>query len=118
MAVVSRKEYIGVPRDAVENYKGKQLVFVTWDHHMLVAAPTMFRVDPNDNLGDLIKNQFQPLIQVDPDAASIDWGKVEWTKGTQPFTPDFDRSISENGIGHKQHLRMNTPGLRTLSPAE
>ena len=118
MAVVSRKEYIGVSRDAVENYKGQQLLFISWDHHMLVAAPIMFRAHPDTKLGELIDSQLVPLLQSDPDAAAIDWNKVEWMKGSESWTPDFDRSLADNGICHKQQLRMRTPGLRTLCPAD
>ncbi|HCP05149.1 MAG TPA: phenol hydroxylase, partial [Pseudomonas sp.] len=90
MAVVSRKEYIGVARDALENFKGNQLLFISWDHHMLQAAPIMFRAHPGTRLGELIDTQLMPLLQCDPDAASIDWSKVEWMKGTESWTPDFD----------------------------
>jgi phenol hydroxylase P4 protein len=114
MAVVSRKEYIGVPRDALENYKGKQLLFISWDHHMLVAAPIMFRADPQLILRELLDTQLMPLLQSDPDAAAISWDKVEWLKGTESWVPDYDRSLADNGIRHKQQLRMRTPGLNTL----
>lgn len=117
MAVVSRKEYIGVPRDAVENYNGKQLLFISWDHHLLAAAPIMFCVEPATRLGDLINTQLLPLLQSDPDAAAIDWASVEWIKGTEAWTPNLELSLADNGIRHKQQLRMRTPGLRTLSPA-
>ena len=118
MAVVSRKEYIGVARDALENFKGNQLLFISWDHHMLQAAPIMFRAHPGTRLGELIDTQLMPLLQCDPDAASIGWSKVEWMEGTESWTPDFDLSLADNGIRHKQQLRMRTPALRTLSPAE
>ena len=44
-----------------------------------------------------------------PDFAGIDWGRAEWLKGGQPFTPDPARSLAENGIGHKTSLRLCTP---------
>jgi phenol hydroxylase P4 protein len=34
MAVTSLKEYIGVPRDTVANFNGKQLVYASWDQHL------------------------------------------------------------------------------------
>jgi len=117
MAVVSRKEYIGVPRDAVEHYKGKQLLFISWDHHLLICAPIMLRADPQTRLGDLLEQQLKPLLQADPDAAALDWSKVEWLKGNQPWTPQYDRSLADNGIGHKEQLRMRTPGLNSLCAA-
>lgn len=116
MAVVSRKEYIGVSRDALENYKGKQLLFISWDHHLLICAPIMLRVDPQTTLGELIDQQLQPLLQADPDAAAIDWNTVQWLKGNQPWVPDYAASLEANGIGHKEQLRMRTPGLNSLVP--
>ncbi|MNN12089.1 hypothetical protein D3C81_1250700 [compost metagenome] len=116
MAVVSRKEYIGVSRDALENYKGKQLLFISWDHHLLICAPIMFRADPQTTLGELIDQQLQPLLQADPDAAAIDWNTVQWLKGNQPWVPDYAASLEANGIGHKEQLRMRTPGLNSLVP--
>ena len=46
MAVTSLKEYIGVARDRVENYGGKQIVYLSWDHHLLFAAPLMLCLPP------------------------------------------------------------------------
>ncbi|HEY6609936.1 MAG TPA: phenol hydroxylase subunit P4 [Pseudomonas sp.] len=114
MSVVARKEYVGVARDRVENFNGKQLVFVSWDHHLLLAAPTMFCLTPQTTFGELIESHLLPLLQSDPDAAAIDWNKVEWLKGTQPWVPDFERSLADNGIGHKDQVRMRTPGLNTV----
>ena len=54
MPVAARKEYVGVPRDRVENFHGKQLVFVSWDHHLLIAAPIMFCLPPQASFGELI----------------------------------------------------------------
>ena len=42
---------------------------------------------------------------------------VEWLKSNQPWTPDFERSLVDNGIGHKDQIRMRTPGLASLSAA-
>lgn len=114
MSVVARKEYVGVVRDRIENFNGKQLVFISWDHHLLFAAPMMFCVTPQTRLGELLDRHLQPLLQADPDSAAIDWSKAEWLKGNQPWVPDFERSLADNGIGHKQQLRLRTPGLNSV----
>jgi phenol hydroxylase P4 protein len=36
---------------------------------------------------------------------------IEWFRSGEAFTPDFDRSIGENGLGHKAVIRFRTPGL-------
>ncbi|MCY1277596.1 hypothetical protein D9M71_654210 [compost metagenome] len=114
MPVVARKEYVGVARDRIENFNGKQLVFVSWDHHLLFAAPMMFCLEPQATLGELIENHLVPLLQADPDAAAIDWDKAEWLKSGQPWVPHFERSLADNGIGHKEQLRLRTPGLNSV----
>lgn len=117
MAVVALKEYVGVSRDRVENYHGKQLVYVSWDHHMLCAAPFMFCVEPAMTFGELVNGPLAALLQSDPDAASIDWENVEWQKTGRKWAPDFSRSVADNLIGHKEQIRFHTPGLSSLVPA-
>ncbi|ACO79237.1 Multi-component phenol hydoxylase, gamma subunit; LapO [Azotobacter vinelandii CA] len=114
MPVTARKTYLGVPRDRVENFHGKQLVYVSWDHHLLFAAPFLLCLSPQTPFGDLVQKALLPLLQADPDAAAIDWRQVEWLKDNRPWTPDFGRSLADNGIGHKDQLRLRTPGLDSL----
>lgn len=118
MPVVSTKEYIAVPRDRVENYHGNQLVYASWDHHQLFAAPFLLHVAPQMLFRELVEGMLTALVQPDPDAQKIDWKKVEWLKSNQPWTPDFERSIADNGIGHKDQIRFRTPGLNSLSAAD
>ncbi|MBS1191405.1 MAG: phenol hydroxylase [Rhodocyclaceae bacterium] len=117
MAVTSTKPYVGVPRDRVENFNGKQIVYVGWDQHMLFSTPFMIVVEPGMKLGDMLQNAVRPLMQPDPDAPAVDFGKVEWLKGKQPWTPNFEASLADNGIRHKQQLTFRTPGLNTLGAA-
>lgn len=117
MPVVSLKEYVGVPRDLVRNFNGKQLVYVSWDNHLLFAAPFLLCLPPETRFGELVDGPLAALVQPDPDAAAIDWTQVEWLKSNEPWTPDFSRSLADNGIGHKDQLRFRTPGLDTLRDA-
>lgn len=117
MPVASRKEYIGTSRDSVEHFDGKQLVYASWDHHLLFAAPFLLYAAPEMPFGELVKGPLSALMQPDPDAAAVDWDKVEWLKANQPFTPDFGRSLADNGVTHKTQLRFRTPGLNTLRAA-
>ncbi|MFZ4535147.1 phenol hydroxylase subunit P4 [Propionivibrio sp.] len=117
MPVAAIKEYIGVPRDTVANFNGKQLVYVSWDHHLLFASPFLLCLPPQTTFGELVNGPLAALTKPDPDAASVDWKKVEWLKSNQPWTPDFERSLADNGIGHKDQIRFRTPGLQSLSAA-
>ena len=117
MTVAAIKEYLAVPRDRVENFHGKQLVYVSWDRHLLFAAPFLLCLPPETPFRELVNGPLAMLQQADPDAAAIDWTKVEWLKSNQPWTPDFDASLAANGIGHKDQLRLRTSGLNSLLAA-
>lgn len=117
MSVKAYKDYVGVPRDLVENFHGKQLVYVAWDHHLLFAAPFLLCLPPETSFRALVEGPLTALLQPDPDAAAIDWSTVEWLKANRPWVPDFDGSLAENGIRHKDQIRMRTPGLDWLNAA-
>jgi phenol/toluene 2-monooxygenase (NADH) P4/A4 len=117
MTLTSTKPYVGVPRDVVQNFNGKQIVYVCWDHHMLFATPLMLIVEPGMSFGDLLNNVVKPLIQPDPDGAAVDLGQVAWLKSNQAWKPDFAASLAANGIVHKEQLRFSTPGLNSLLAA-
>lgn len=111
---VSTKEYIGVPRDKVENFLGNQLVYLAWDQHLLFATSFQLCLPPQMTFAELVRGPLTMLLAPDPDAAAISWGDVEWLKGNEPFVPDDAKTLEENGIRHKEQLRMRTPGLNTL----
>lgn len=117
MAVKSTKPYIGVSRDAVANFNGKQIVYVCWEQHLLFAAPFMTVVEPAMRLRDYLDSVIKPLIQPDPDGAAVDLTRVDWVKSGQPWQPDFDASLADNGIVHKEQIRFRTPGLNSLLAA-
>jgi phenol hydroxylase P4 protein len=114
MPVVAKEEYIGAPRDLQANFNGNQIVYACWDRHLLLAAPFICFGPPEMLFKDMVTNGICPLIESDPDAAAIDWNKVEWLKSNQPFKPDFEKSLMENGILHKEQVRFCTPNLNTL----
>lgn len=117
MAVTSTKPYIGVPRDTVAKFNGKQIVYVYWEQHLLFATPYLTVVEPGMRFGDFLENVIKPLMQPDPDAASVDLSKVEWTMSKKDFKPDLNATLAENGIVHKAQLCFRTPGLNTLLAA-
>ncbi|QID16384.1 phenol hydroxylase [Nitrogeniibacter mangrovi] len=114
MTVTATKPYAGVPRDRAEGFGDKQLVYASWDQHLLFAAPFMMSVPPDMRFGDFVHGPLSTLIAADPDAASVDWEAVEWRLGNQPWQPDFARSLADNGVRHKMEIRFHTPGLNTL----
>lgn len=116
MAVKSTKEYVGVSRDTVDGFDGQQITYVAWDQHLLFAAPFMIVVPSTMPFREFVEGPLSGLMQPDPDAALVDWDKVEWLKSNEPWQPDFDKTLVENGIKHKEQLRLRTPGLNSLMP--
>ncbi len=114
MAVVAMKPYVGVPRDVVANFNGMQLVYASWDHHLLFASSLMMCLPPQMKFREFVEGPLTVLLQPDPDAGKIEWNKVQWLKSDQAFTPDFEASLKDNGIVHKALLRFKTPGLNSL----
>lgn len=117
MAVKSTKPYVGVPRDLMQNFLGKQLVFFSWDHHMLHATPVMTCVEPAMRWSDYLEQVLKPMLAADPDLEKIDWRQVQWSKRKQPWTPNPDASLVDNGIAHKDQIRFHTPGLNSICGA-
>jgi len=117
MPVTALKEYVGVPRDSVDKFLGQQIVYVSWDRHLLFAAPFLICVPPQMKFGEFVEGPLKTLIQPDPDAEKVEWTKVQWLKSNQPWQPRFDLSLADNGIGHKDQIRFQTPGVNTLSAA-
>jgi hypothetical protein len=75
MAVVSTKPYVGVPRDLVANFNGKQLVYVCWDQHLLFAAPfPVLSSQPEMSFRELLDG---PLTASDPARSGCLCGRLE-----------------------------------------
>lgn len=111
MAVKAMNEYVGVERDAVENFHGNQVVYVDWDKHRLFCAALAFPLPPAMPFAALIKEVIPPAWGNHPQFSDIDWNSVQWILDDQEFTPKLDASLADNGVGHKSLLRFITPGL-------
>ena len=106
--------YVGEVMDRVENFHGNQVVYVGWDHHTFFCAPVEFMVPPDTPFGALVDEMIPGAYGVHPDFSEIDWDKVQWHLNGEPFTPDRDKSLIEQGVDHKSILRMATPGLNGI----
>ena len=103
--------YIGERKDRVENFNGNQLVYVGWDKHLMFCSPVAFALSPDTLFSTLEDETLPGAFNQHPDFAEIDWDKVEWHLNNQPFAPQRDKSLIEQGVDHKSVIRMRTPGL-------
>lgn len=116
MAVQALYEsYSGPIRDKVDNFHGRQLVYVGWDEHMMFPFTAAFPLPPQMPFGALVEELLPPAYGAHPDFARIDWGTVQWQLDGAPFVPDHAKSLADNGIGHKSLLRLATPGLAGIN---
>lgn len=98
-------------RDAPGNFHGNQVVYIHWEDHLSFCAALAFPLPPDMPFAALTGDIIPTHYRAHPDSAAIDWAKVEWMLDGAPFTPAPDRSLAENGIGHKSLLRFTTLGL-------
>ncbi|KUR76769.1 phenol hydroxylase subunit P4 [Novosphingobium sp. Fuku2-ISO-50] len=111
MPVKAIKDYPLRVADSVDKFHGNIMLFVGWDQHLMFCAPFAWALPPAMRFGDLIEGIFPASFGAHPDFALIDWSKVEWLKSGKPWAPDVNKSLAENGLGHKDCLRFRTPGL-------
>jgi phenol hydroxylase P4 protein len=104
-------EYPVGNRDAVENFHGNQLVYISWDDHLSICSANAFPLPPEMPFGALTAEVIPSVAGPHPDFGKIDWATVEWVLDDKPFKPEMDKSLAENGIGHKSLLRFKSPGL-------
>ena len=114
MSVRALKDYPLRVADSVDKFHGAQMLFLGWDQHLMFCAPLAWALPPDMKFGDFVAQIVPTGFGAHPDFAKIEWGKVEWLKSGQPWQPDFEKSLAENGLRHKDSLRMRTPGLNGI----
>ncbi len=110
-------DYRGEMLDRIENFHGNQLVYVGWDHHLMFCAPFAYPLPPDMPFEALVKEVIAEAFSLHPEWSSIDWSSASWLLDGQPFIPDFQASLSDQGIGHKSVLSFQTPELRGFQGA-
>lgn len=115
MTVKSIGEYSFRPLDLQENFHGQQLLYVSWDRHLMYCAPFALLVAPAQTFADLIEQVLRPAIAAHPDSARADLSSAIWYLNDEPFQPDLATSLEANGLRHKDMLRLDTPGLNGIA---
>lgn len=98
-------------RDRVENFHGNQLVYLHWEEHLMFCAALAFPFPPDMPFGAVIGEIIPTFYGMHPDFEKIDWSTVRWQIDGREVTPDPEKSLKDNGIGHKSMIRFWTPGL-------
>lgn len=111
MPVTAIGEYEFEPLDKRENFHGNIVTYWHWEKHLIFCAAIALPFPPDMRFGDVIEKVFPDAYGAHPEFEKIDWGQVEWTLNGDPFTPDFEKSLEENGFDHKSMARFWTPGL-------
>lgn len=111
MAVKALYDYQYPAADTQDKFHGNQLLFVGWDDHFLFVAPLAFSVSPNTKFSDFVEQNLTFAYNRHPDWAKVDFSKAVWLRSGKRFQPDFNKTLAEQGIKHKDALRLQTPGL-------
>jgi len=114
--ITKKSEHFPLVRDRLKNFHGKQVLYVSWDHHTMICAPIALLVEPDMTFGELVQ-QILPgtAFAKHPDYSRIDWAKVEWLSSDHPFIPRPSTALLAQGLGHKSFVRMRTPGLNGIA---
>ena len=113
MAVKSLGPYTFAAKDTVDKFPAP-LLYIGWDDHKLFCSPVCVPMPPSTTFRELVQGTLPGIYSAHPDFAKIDWGSAEWFLSGQAFQPDMDKTMAENGIGHKSAIRFRTPGLTGL----
>ncbi|MTJ83325.1 MAG: phenol hydroxylase [Telmatospirillum sp.] len=104
-------DYVGEVKDSVDRFHGNIVVYVNWVDHLMFCSALAFPLPPDMSFGSLLSDLLPQYYGLHPDWARIDWAQARWELDRQPFTPDLEKGLAANGVGHKSVLRFTTPGL-------
>lgn len=113
MSVVAVSEYKFGPRDTADKFPAP-LLYIGWEDHLMFPAPVCLPLPADMPFGAIGQAVLPGVYGYHPDWARIDWSKVEWLKSGKPFNPDPAKSLAENGLRHKDVIRLRTPGLNGI----
>lgn len=104
--------YKGEVLDRVENFHGNQVVYLHWEDHLMFCAALAFPLPPAMPFGALVAEIIPQFYGMHPDFKQIDWSAVQWQIDGKEVAPDLEKSLADNGVGHKSLIRFWTPGLK------
>jgi phenol/toluene 2-monooxygenase (NADH) P4/A4 len=104
-------EYQFVEQDLEKNFHGNRLIYLSWENHLMYAAPFCVPLPPTLPFGALVRDVLPELYGEHPEFEQIDWQRTLWQNSNKRFLPDFGKSLAHHGFGHKTLIRFRTPAL-------
>ncbi|QNP58228.1 phenol hydroxylase subunit P4 [Paenacidovorax monticola] len=114
MSTVALQPYDFPAKDVRGNFPAP-LLYIGWEDHLMFCAPFCLPLPPDMLFGALATQVLPGVFGAHPDFARIDWSRAEWLKSGQPWQPDPAKSLADNGLGHKDVIRLRTPGLTGIA---
>lgn len=104
--------YKGETLDRVENFDGNQIVYFGWDEHRMFCSAKAFPLPPIMPFSAVMEEIIPAAFSQHPEFEKINWETVIWMLDGESFTPALDKSLSDQGVGHKSLIRFKTPELK------
>ena len=115
-------EYPLICADTEDRFFGNRLIYLSWEHHLMYAAPLCVPLPPTLPFGALVRDVLPELYGEHPEFEQIDWQRTQWLNSSRRFVPDFGKSIEKHGLAHKSLIRFITPALsgsrRQMAPGK
>ncbi|WP_321312214.1 phenol hydroxylase subunit P4 [Halarcobacter sp.] len=117
MATKHIGDYNPKTRDVVENFHGNIVVYVGWDKHRMINSAMAFPLPPAMPFNALLNDVLPSCFKDHPDFEKLDWDttQINWQLNGEPFNPQKEKSLEENGIDHKSLIQFETPTLKGLN---
>lgn len=110
MSISAIGSYEFQAQDGVDRFPAP-LLYVAWDEHLMFCAPHCVLAPPQLPFAEFFQSVFAAMYDQHPDFPRIDWSRVNWFKNGEFWFPRGDLSLAQNGIVHKDLIRVLTPGL-------
>jgi hypothetical protein len=65
-------------KDDESLFYGKRLIFLSWENHLMFAAPLCVPLPPTLPFGALIRDVLPDLYGEHPEFEDIDWKRTQW----------------------------------------
>lgn len=112
--MVTIGDYPLLQRDDESLFHGKRLIFLSWENHLMFAAPLCVPLPPTLPFGALIRDVLPELYGEHPEFEDIDWKRTLWFNSNKRFIPDVGKSLEHHGLSHKSLIRFRTPALEGI----